>query len=65
VVAVQAGAYGEHTILEAEAGGKKTAVNGPVVYVKLAPGAGEKIVMRVKRYGNEPTLQQPWDRGWR
>ncbi|MFN0102881.1 MAG: hypothetical protein ACKV2U_12410 [Bryobacteraceae bacterium] len=65
VVAVQAGAYGEHSFASAKVGGKNVKVDGPVFYVKLAPGAGDRIEFSVKRYANDPTLQQPWDRGWR
>jgi hypothetical protein len=61
-VAVQAGAYGEHRIGAATVGGKTVTVNGPVVLVKLAPGAGDRIELRVARYANEPTLRQPWGR---
>jgi hypothetical protein len=61
-VAVQAGAYGEHQIVSATVGGKTVAVNGPVFRVKLAPGAGDRIELRVARYANEPTLRQPWSR---
>jgi hypothetical protein len=64
-VAVQAGAYGEHQFTGATIGGKSLKIEGPVFHVKLAPGAGDRIVFQVKRYANEPTLAQPWDRGWR
>lgn len=65
VVAVQAGAYGEHQFLSATVGGKQIPMDSPVLYVKLAPGAGDRIEFSTKRYANEPSLQQPWDRGWR
>ncbi len=61
-VAVQAGAYGEHQIVSATVGGKTVNVNGPVLHVRLAPGAGDRVELRVKRYANEPTLRQPWGR---
>ena len=61
-VQVQAGAYGEHQIVSATVGGKAVAVNGPVLTVKLAAGAGDRVELRVKRYANEATLRQPWDR---
>lgn len=61
-VAVQAGAYGEHQIISATVGGKTVAVNGPVLMVKLAAGAGDRVELKVKRYANEATLRQPWDR---
>ncbi|MBK5294177.1 MAG: hypothetical protein JJE04_21175, partial [Acidobacteriia bacterium] len=65
VVAVQAGAYGEHQFLTAKVDGRIVKVDGPVLYVKLAPGAGGRVEFTVKRYANEATLQQPWNRGWR
>jgi hypothetical protein len=61
-VEVQAGAYGEHQIISATVGGKTVPVNGPVLTVKLAAGAGDRVELRVKRYANEATLRQPWDR---
>ncbi len=61
-VEVQAGAYGEHQIISATVGGKTVQVNGPVLTVKLAAGAGDRVELRVKRYANEATLRQPWDR---
>lgn len=61
-VQVQAGAYGEHQIVSATVGGKTVAVNGPVLTLKLAAGAGDRVELRVKRYANEATLRQPWDR---
>ena len=63
-VIVQAGAYGEHQFLEATVNGKTTPVNGAVFRVNLAPGAGARIELKQKRYANQPTLAQPWDRGW-
>jgi hypothetical protein len=62
VVQVQAGAYGEHTILSASVGGKSVPVNGPVLTVKLAAGSGDLVELKVRRYANEATLRQPWDR---
>ena len=61
-VEVQAGAYGEHQIVSATVGGKTVQVDGPVLTVKLAAGAGDRVELRVKRYANEATLRQPWDR---
>ena len=33
--------------------------------VRLAPGAGRRLVIRTRRYANQPTLAFPWDRGAR
>jgi hypothetical protein len=63
-VIVQAGGYGEHHFDSVTAGGKTTPVGGPLVTVRLAPGAGAQLVFRMARYKNPPTLAQPWDRDW-
>ena len=64
VVSVQGGAYGEHRFETAEVNGKTVQVGGPLLEVKLEPGAGAKIRFQMKRYANKPTLAFPWDRGW-
>jgi hypothetical protein len=65
-VMVQTGAYGEHQAVSVMAGGngKTTAVDAPYFEVRLAPGAGERLTVAMKRYVNDPTLAFPWDRGW-
>jgi hypothetical protein len=47
-VVVQAGAYGEHQF---------TDHNASKITVRLAPGAGDRLTLRMKRYANEPTLR--------
>ncbi len=62
VVIVQGGAYGEHRCESvAVNGGAATALDGRPIAVKLAPGAGGKLVIHTRRYANQPTLAQPWD----
>jgi hypothetical protein len=61
-VAVQMGAYGEHTATEVTVGGQTTAVDGPSFTVRLAPGSGETLRIGVRRYANMPTAAFPWDR---
>ena len=61
---VQAGGYGEHQFIEATVNGKTTPINDAVFQVRLAPGAGARIELKQTRYANQPTLAQPWDRGW-
>jgi len=63
-VAVQAGGYGEHRFDSAALGGKTVAVGGPVVTVRLDPGAGSRVEFKMTRYANRPTFAHPWDRGW-
>ena len=50
---VQAGAYAEHLFTEAD---------GSALTVRLAPGAGKKLTLKMKRYANRPTLAFPWNR---
>jgi len=61
-VVVQLGAFAEHQGLYVEAGGRRTALDGAHFTVKLAPGAGERLTVGMKRYANPPTASLPWDR---
>ena len=61
---VQAGGYGEHRFESVEMNGKTTAIAGPLLNVRLEPGAGARLRFRMARYVNPPTLAFPWDRGW-
>ena len=64
-VVVQTGAYAEHQCLDVELANERTNVRQPWFTVKLAPGAGARMVVRTKRYANQPTLAFPWDRSWK
>jgi hypothetical protein len=57
---VQGGAYGEHQIVSVEASGATVAVEGPHVAVRLGPGAGGQLTLRMRRYANRPTFAFPW-----
>ncbi len=59
---VQGGAYAEHQITSVELNGGRHVVNAPCFTVKIAPGAGARLVIRHDRYSNLPTLIHPWDR---
>ena len=61
-VVVQGGAYGEHQIVSAESDGKNTAVNSNQLTVRLAPGAGAKLALTMRRYAKAPTVAFPWSR---
>jgi hypothetical protein len=61
-VVVQAGGYREHAFTAVVCDGRTTALDEPLLDVRLAPGAGGRLVLRMKRYVNTPTLAQPWDR---
>jgi hypothetical protein len=66
---IQSGAYGEHEIVTV-AGGKldggterrrEEATLGRFVSVKLDPGAGTRLTLRMKRHVNQPTFALPWN----
>jgi hypothetical protein len=61
-VILQAGAYGEHQIMQVMQDGRETLVGSPCLSVRLEPGAGEQLTLRMRRYANRPTLMPPWDR---
>ena len=63
-VLVQAGGYGEHQFDSVTVNGKTTRIDHPYVTVSLEPGSGSRLTFRMSRYVNQPTLAQPWDRGW-
>jgi hypothetical protein len=58
---VQGGAYGEHLCQQVSADGTMVPVNAPTFHVVLAPGAGGKLTITMKRYAARPTLAEPWD----
>jgi len=68
-VIVQGGAYAEHQIgsvrpRPAEGAGAAPAapvdVDGSHFAVRLAPGAGARFDVGMRRYANQPTLAFPW-----
>jgi len=60
-VLVQTGAYAEHQCLSVRPeGGEAVEVNDTLFAVELAPGAGKRLTVRMKRYANTPTVRLPW-----
>ena len=62
VVTVQGGGYGEHVIVSATASedaGPRT-IDGRSFDVRLAPGCGARLDLRMRRYAAQPTLAFPW-----
>jgi hypothetical protein len=62
LVTVQGGAYAEHRIDSVAVDNKLSPVNSSSFNAHLAPGAGAKLSIKMKRYANQPTLEFPWDR---
>src|SRR5438105_10483630 len=60
-VILQGGAYAEHQIISVSDGKTTMEVNAPNFPVRLAPGAGAKLTIRMKRFSNDPTLSFPWE----
>ena len=58
----QQGAYAEHQIQSVEWNGRTERVNAPDVTVRLAPGAGTKLTLTLRRYVNTPMVRFPWNR---
>jgi hypothetical protein len=58
---VQGGAYGEHQILSVSDGKTTLAVGARNFPLRLAPGAGARLTIKMKRYANDPTLSFPWE----
>jgi hypothetical protein len=61
-VVVQGGGYGEHQLTSVTVAGVTTPLNGPMLTVDLDPGAGQALVLEMKRYANRPTALHPWQR---
>jgi hypothetical protein len=60
-IVVQAGGYREHTFTAVACDGRTVSLDQPLLSVRLAPGAGARLVLNLKRYVNPPTVAQPWD----
>jgi hypothetical protein len=60
-VIIQGGGYGEHQILSAQIDGNALDVNGYWCTVRLEPGCGGQVTLKMKRYANAPTMLLPWD----
>lgn len=61
-VIVQGGAYGEHRIEALDHDGRRQRVGARMFTVKLAPRAGAKLRLAMKRYAEAPTIALPWER---
>ncbi len=60
-IIVQAGAYGEHQIIEYRTSRSGCAVNYNYMTVHLAPQSGDDITLYLERNVNQPTLLFPWN----
>ncbi len=60
-VIVQGGAYAEHQIVSVSDGKTTTRVDAPHFPLRLGPGAGARLTIKMKRFANDPTLSFPWE----
>ena len=60
---VQAGTFGEHEFTTVKSGSASQNVNRSFFTVRLAPGAGIKLELGVKRFAHRPTYAFPWHNG--
>jgi hypothetical protein len=58
---VQAGAYAEHQFDSLDDSGQTTPIDASRFRVRLAPGCGRQLTLRIQRYVNPPTMLHPWD----
>lgn len=61
-ITVQGGAYGEHQCLSVTIDGTETDVDDASFSVLLKAGSGHRLVIKQKRYANQPTFRRPWER---
>jgi hypothetical protein len=59
---VQAGGYAEHQFLSAGVGEENVPINADQFAIRLAPGCGATIRLKMERYVNQPTMRFPWNR---
>jgi hypothetical protein len=61
-VIVQAGGYGEHQFVGVELGDAVAMkLDTRRLRVRLAPGAGTRLVIKMRRHVNQPTMTHPWN----
>lgn len=60
-VTVQGGGYGEHQIASVAGESGPKPVDARSFDVRLQPGAGATLSVKMRRYANAPTLKFPWD----
>ena len=61
-IVVQAGAYAEHQFLSVDDGNGTVSVDASHFTLRLAPGGGGRLTVKMKRYANPPTFAFPWKR---
>ncbi len=60
-VVIQAGGYAEHRFTSVKLGEKTLPLDSPQLTVELAPGAGARVTLGMKRHVNKPAMAFPWN----
>jgi hypothetical protein len=60
-VTIQGGAYGEHQFQSVTLGDETIPLDAPSFTVRLAPGCGTTLTLKMDRYANLPTFAFPWE----
>ena len=61
-VIIQGGAYGEHDIVDVSGHSSLSPQHASrQLAVKLSPGSGAKLSLKMRRHVNQPTFDFPWD----
>ena len=63
MLVMQGGAYGEHQLTSISDGKRTKQVNDRAVQLRLSPGSGARLTIKMNRFANQPTLRFPWDDG--
>lgn len=61
-VVVQAGGYAEHRFTAIKGAADLADLDARAVSVRLAPGAGQRLTLQMRRYAAMPDLSFPWTR---
>jgi len=61
-IILQGGGYAEHQIESATIDGATRPIDASAFALKLAPGCGARVDLKMERYANAPTFRFPWDR---
>lgn len=59
---VRMGAYGEHRCESVRIGDQEVDIRGNDFTIRLEPGCGAQLTLKISRYVNPPTLTLPWNR---
>jgi acetyl esterase/lipase len=57
---LQGGAYAEHQLESVTIDGQTSKIGASGLTVEIQPGCGQRLVLQMRRYTNQPTVAHPW-----